>query len=267
MNRESSDEVDAKQIVEGVLGITLEHADKYGGVDYLSTDGRIAVEVTRVTDGRKIAGRGALRASRETGVPEGELVNCWLVFASETQAGLKTFVQRVHPLLLQLEATGKHSFDDHSAAIHVLERGPLSDVYRSMLTAGVQRASAVPHRADPPHVHRMITSLGGGGSAGGSDAAVALLVDELHKKTDNPAKLSKSGAEQRHLFVWLDDDTRFDISRPLSRDTPSWSDGAFGLPSVVPLIDPAVTHLWVVHERSRLGWLWDGDTWRKVEHR
>lgn len=38
-------------------------------------------------------------------------------------------------------------------------------------------------------------------------------VAELHKKTGKPAKVSKSGAEQRHLFVWLDDDMRFDISR------------------------------------------------------
>ncbi|HRQ01083.1 MAG TPA: hypothetical protein PK781_11630 [Terrimesophilobacter sp.] len=265
MNRESADEIDAKHFVERMLGIVLEHADKNGGVDYLSADGRIAVEVTRVTDGRKAAGRRALSASRETDAPEGELQNCWLVFTSETQTGLMTFLQRVHPLLVQLEAVGEQSFHDQPAAVHVLQRGPLSDVYRSLLQAGVERASAAPHRADASHTHRMITSLGSGGSASGSDAAVALLVDELAKRTDNPAKLHKSGAEQRHLFVWLDDDTRFDIARPLSRDAPSWDDGGFGAPSLIPLIDPAVTHLWVVHQRSGLGWLWDGETWRDTE--
>jgi hypothetical protein len=84
----------------------------------------------------------------------------------------------------------------------------------------------------------------------------------LSRKKDNPRKLSASGVEQRHLFVWLDDDTRFDIARPLSREAPSWGDERFGLPSASPSLDPAISHLSVVHERSRLGWLWDGDTWR-----
>lgn len=123
MNRESADEIDAKQFVERILGIVLEHADKNGGVDYLSTDGQIAVEVTRVTEGQKAAGRRALNASRKIGAPAGELQNCWLVFTSETQTGLKTFLQRVHPLLLQLEAAGEQSFDDQSAAVHVLWDG------------------------------------------------------------------------------------------------------------------------------------------------
>lgn len=265
MNRESPDEVDAKQIVEHVVGIALEHADKNGGVDYLSSDAQVAVEVTRVTDGRKAAGRGALRASQKVGVPEGELRTCWLVFASETQTGLKTFLQAVHPLLLQLETAGEEFFFDQAAHVHVLERGPLSEVYLGLLKAGVQRASAAPHHEDPSHIHKMIPSLGGGGSASGSDAAAELLVDELGGRADNPDKLRRSGAEQRHLFVWLDDDTRFDLARPLSRDAPSWDDGGFGLPSLVPVLDPAVTHLWVVHQRSRRGWLWDGETWRSLE--
>ncbi|MBO1740722.1 hypothetical protein [Leifsonia sp. TF02-11] len=267
MNREHPDEIDAKEIVERVLEVLLEHADKYGGVDYRSVDGRIALEVTRVTDGWKAASRSALRASRDAGVPEGELQNCWLVFASETQSGLKTFLQRVHPLLLQLEAAGEQSFWDQPAQVHVLERGPLFDIYLPLLQAGVERALAAPHHdhADPSHSHRIIPSLGGGGSVGGSDEALAGLVAELGRKPDNPAKLSSSGAEQRHLFVWLDDDSRFDIARPLSRDAPTWDDGQFGLPSLAPRIDPAVTHLWVVHQRSRRGWLWDGTSWRSLE--
>lgn len=265
MNRESPDEIDAKEIVERILGIVLEHADKNGGVDYLSPDAQVAVEVTRVTDGRKAAGRGALRASQKAGVPEGVLQTCWLVFASETRAGLKTFLQSVHPLLMQLEAAGEEFFFDQAAHVHVLERGPLSEVYLGLLKAGVERALAAPHRADPGHTHQIIPTLGGGGSASGSDAAVELLVAELGRRADNPDKLGRSGAEQRHLFVWLDDDTRFDIARPLSRDAPSWDDGGFGLPSLVPPIPAAVTHLWVVHERSRRGWLWDGETWRSFE--
>jgi hypothetical protein len=64
MNKERRDERYAKAIVEKTLKIELEHADKEGGVDYRSTDGRHAVEVTRITEGRKRAGRDALNVSR-----------------------------------------------------------------------------------------------------------------------------------------------------------------------------------------------------------
>ena len=36
------------------------------------------------------------------------------------------------------------------------------------------------------------------------------------------------------------------------------------MPSITPALDPAITHFWVMHERSRLGWLWDGETWQAL---
>lgn len=266
MNVERPEELEAKLIVERVLGIELEHSDKNGGVDYLSLDRRIAVEVTRVTDGRRAATRKAMQKSKAAGTPSGPLQHCWLLFASDTQRAMKSLIQNVHPLIVQLEAAGETSFYDQVAAIHVVEQGPLSHVYRPLLLAGVQRASAAPHRDDPPHAHRLIVTLGSGGSSSGSDEAVTLLSETLGRAIDNPKKLSESGAAERHLFVWLDDDTAFNIARPLSRDAPSFADEGFGLPSSAPALDRAVTHLWVMHERSRLGWLWDGETWSELRH-
>ena len=49
-------------------------------------------------------------------MPEGEHQTCWLVFASETQTGLKTFLQGVHPLLLQLEAADEEFFFNQARA-------------------------------------------------------------------------------------------------------------------------------------------------------
>ncbi|MEV7212693.1 hypothetical protein AB0O31_06340 [Kitasatospora cineracea] len=264
MNQERPDEYEAKRIVERVTGIILEHADTDGGVDYLSADGRSAVEVTRVTDGRKRAGREALAASREAGMPAGELRTCWLVFVPETQSKLKVFLRRVHPALVELEEAGETLFDRERAAIHLMQQGPLSHVYRPLIAAGVERASAVPNHAYRPHSHRVIPSLGSGGSCSGSDQALDLLIEALGKKEDNPKKLKASGAEERHLFVWLDDDTRLDIARPLSREAPSWADERFGMPSSRPALDSAITHLWVVHQRSGMGWLWDGWIWRRL---
>lgn len=264
MNMERPDEREARRIVEEVAGLALEHADRNGGVDYVSTDGRHAVEVTRITDGRKRAGREALAVSREAGMPDGDLQTCWFVFIPETQQNLKAFLQSVHPPLVELELAGETFFERERAGIHIIQGGPLSHIYRPLLAAGVERASAVPNHAHRNHEHRVITSLGSGGSFRGSDQALDLLINLLSMKEDNPKKLRASGAEYRHLFVWLDDDTRLDIARPLSHEAPSSDDGRFGKPTTSPALNPAITHLWVVHQRSRMGWMWDGKTWRNL---
>lgn len=261
MNMERPDELDAKAIVEKVLGIELKHADTYGGVDYRSPDGRHALEVTRITDGRKRAGRAALAGAVQVEALNVELQTCWLVFTAETQKRLKTFLDTVNPAVSELERAGESSFDAQRAALHILEKGPLSPVYLPLLRAGVERASGVPNHAHTPHRHQIHVLLGSGGSSSGSDEALRLLTDALSEKKDNPKKLRESKAEQQHLFVWVDDDTRFDIARPLSREAPTWRDEGFGLPSVPPELDPTITHLWVVHERSRRAWLWGNENW------
>lgn len=266
MNQERPNEFIAKQIVERVMGTQLEHADTHGGVDYISTDGIVALEVTAVTDGEKQGAREALSRSKAKGSPT-RLQGCWLVFASDTQARMKTFVQRVQPAIAALEFAGETYFDDQHAAVHVIEEGELSHIYWPLLEAGVERATHVPHAnrpEDPDHVHRIWPSTGSGGSVSGSDESLNRLMDALNEKPDNPTKLRASAAEQRHLFVWLNDDTGYNIARPLSREAPSWADEGWGLPTIKPQLNPAITHFWVMHERSLLGWLWDGERWREL---
>lgn len=266
VNRERADEMVAKGVVESVLGVALAYADvNDGDVDYRSADGLVAVEVTRVTNGERKAARDALSTSRAASArPSVLLQSCWLVFLPDTQRGMNTVYQNLRPLFAQLEAAGVTYFDGDAAAVHVLQGGPLAGVYRQLRAAGVDRARMISHLGDAGHVHDVLLSPGSGGSAGGSDESVVLLSAVLSGRPDNVSKLAKSGASQRHLFVWVDDDTRFDIARPLSREAPAWAeaDGSFGTPTRAPALDPAVTHLWVVHERSRRGWLWDGPTGR-----
>ena len=197
-------------------------------------------------------------------MPDGELQTCWLVFTSETQPRLKTFRQRVHLALVDLEVTGETLFDRGRAETHLIERGPLSHIYQPLLAAGVERAVAAQDHRHNPHAHRVIVSLGSGGSSGGSDQALYLLIEMLSEKEDNARKLAASGVDHRHLFVWIDDDARYDIARPLTHEPPSWGEERFGTPSTPPALDPAITHLWVVHESSRMGWLWDGKTWQEL---
>ena len=266
MNQERSEERDAKLIVERVMGVQLEHADTNGGVDYLSTDRTVALEVTAVTDGEKQGAREALAKSVSKGSSTG-LQRCWLVFLSDKQQRMKSFVQRVQPAIARLEFAAEAYFDDQLAMAHILANGELSSVYRALLEAGVERAVASPNcPADQGHVHSIWPSTGSGGSVSGSDESLERLLGELVAKLDNPKKLRDSCADQRHLFVWLNDDTGYSIARPLSRESPSWAEDGWGLPGVRPALDSAITHLWVVHERSRLGWMWDGEEWRTLRN-
>lgn len=265
MNQERSDERAAKMILEEIVGVQLEHADTNGGVDYVSVDGTHAVEVTRVTDGRRRAARGALRMSVGPEPHDGVLETCWVAFVPDTtSAPLKTFRRNVHRQFVELERTGERHFESGRATAHVLEKGPLSHLYLPLLRAGVETASAVEGHRHRLHAHKVIVSLGSGGSSSGSDEALVLLIEALGEREDNPRKLRESGAKHRHLFVWLDDDTRFDIVRPLSLEAPSWDIGGFGLPSFMPNLHSAITNLWVVHEGSRRGWAWNGEEWRDL---
>ncbi|KRF03232.1 hypothetical protein ASH00_15720 [Arthrobacter sp. Soil782] len=266
MNQERPDETIAKQIVEQVMGIQLEHADTHGGVDYKSSAGDVALEVTTVTEGARKGTREALSKSEALGSTT-ELQACWIVHAMDTQPRMKNFVQQVQQAIAELEFAGETRFDREDAAAHMVEKGDLSHIYQPLLQAGVERAIHFPHPdrpEDPDHIHRIHTVTGSGGSVSGSDESLDRLVKALDKKTDNPAKLRASGAEQRHLFVWLDDDTSFSIGRPLAHGFPNWADEGWGLPTTAPKLDPAITHFWVVHNRSGLGWLWDGEKWQEL---
>lgn len=269
MNRERSDERVAKEIVEQELHIELDHHDTHGGVDYISADGRTALEVTAVTDGWRSGARRALEKSERKGAPGAPLQDCWIVSTSLEHENLRSFVQRVQPMIAQLEQAGQTRFFDQEAGSHVLEKGTHAAIYLQLLEAGVENAVNAPHSAhiaDPDHVHQVHTVSGSGGAARGSDDAISRLMQELSVKTDNPKKLRESGAEQRHLFVWVNHDTEFGIARPLSSSDALGQKDWWGLPTAAPELDRAITHLWVMHAGSRRGWLWDGEVWRDIEY-
>ncbi|WP_412873654.1 hypothetical protein ACL00U_16725 [Curtobacterium poinsettiae] len=144
--------------------------------------------------------------------------------------------------------------------MQVFQGGEYAELYRALLSMKVEHALAIADSAspEPDDRHRVFVTVGGGGSASGSNEAVELLSDALAATTDNAAKLTESGALQRHLFVWIDGATPFAIERALSRQPPSSDDdgdNGFGVPTQPPTLDPAFTHLWVLHEGSGRGWL------------
>lgn len=268
MNHERLNESRAKAAIERELSVVLVHADRTGGVDYLTADGSMAVEVTRVTDEAARRSSQAWSRAEKAIVAGPELLNCWLVFVAETTPGLRTLRARVHPLIAELEVQGLRSFDEHMVDHEVDKRSVLGGLFRGLRVIGVQRALSAPRcSSEAVHVHRVFISPGGGGSASGSDEAVTLLCAELATRPDNSEKLLATEAGRRHLFVWVDSFTAFAIERPLRSAPPSWEvdgGGSFGLPTQPPSLPAGVTHLWIVHERTGLGWLWDGTEWRAV---
>lgn len=266
MNKEGPEEVVAKELVQRILGIQLDHADINGGVDYLSKDRRVALEVTKVTDEEKKDTRRTFEKSAKEG-SAASLQACWMVTVSETQRPAKNFEQRVQPLIAELESVGVTSFDEQDAANHVDDNGELSYIYKPLLDAGVADARPLEERPDrPEHAHRVRRSTWGEGLVQDSNGALMELINELHdpKRKDNLVKLRDSGAQERHLFVWLDDDTVGSISHPLSHGAPSGADEEWGAPDGMPPLHPAITHLWVMHQRSGSGWRWDGEKWRTL---
>ncbi len=264
MNSEREDERDAKGVVERALQVPLDHFDTHGGVDYRSPDGLVAVEVTRVTDGRKRAGRSAL-AKSENGEGQPALASCWLVFVDATHESLKNIERRIRPMLADLEAAGLHEFDAGSAQLHILEKRPHWEIVRRLYAIGIESAWVSDHPETPGHTHEIYPSLTTDGSIGGSNESLGNLLEELNKKTDNEEKLAESGADMRILFVWIDGDTPYEIQRPLAAAPPEGLESQFGLPTFAPPLDRAITHLWIVHEGSRLGWLWDGMNWAALD--
>ncbi|TQS88617.1 hypothetical protein EU811_20965 [Arthrobacter sp. TS-15] len=263
MNHERDDEDAARKIVESVRGIQLEHADVNGEVDYLSNDRSVALEVTRVTEKEKKDTRRTFEKSATDG-SEARLQTCWTVTVSEVHRPAKDIVQRVQPLVAELESAGLTSFYEQDARNHVDDNGEFSHIYSQLLKAGVAEALPLEERPDcPEHAHSVRISPWGGGPVGDSNSSLAKLIEELEKPKmrKKAEKLWRSGATERHLFVWLDDDTAGSISRPLSHEPPSRADEEWGTPTDRPPLDSAITHLWIMHERSGMGWRWDGETW------
>lgn len=263
-NVERDDEKDAKRVAESVLGVDLRHFDTDGGVDYLAEDSSVAVEVTRVTDGRKRAARsGITRSVKDTFQPP--LASCWIVLASSAHRATKNLERRLRPMLAELEKAGISEFNRDDFNTYLQELPTHTALLRRVYDTEIESAG-LPMQPDPnDHEHQILLSLTTDGSIRSSNESLAALLAELGSKSDNVKKLGDSGALHRVLFVWLDGDTPDEISRPLDGDPPKGLDQRFGIASVPPKLDPAITELWIVHEGTRRGWRWDGTNWSALE--
>jgi hypothetical protein len=92
---------------------------------------------------------------------------------------------------------------------------PEREVARVLGQEKVTRAMRYPELCrveDPGHPHRIDIVRASGWTASGSDAALGQIENELNKKPENFGKLR--GAEEKHLFTWVDGDTDRAVARP-----------------------------------------------------
>ena len=253
---ERQNEIQAKEFLQEQLGVELIHSDTNGGVDYTFTltDGSSgAVEITTVTDSDAKRDLDAWMRYRDRAVPAPSLENCWhvTVHSGTRFSGLS---ERLEPALAALEAIGVDLFREWTRLDLVGgSAAPASEAVQILAADGVVEARVFPTRDEHPS-HRIYVGMMGGWTARGSTDALSRIEQALRGKPDNARKLVEANADSAHLFVWLDDDTPGEISRPFAGGYEDWDH--FGLPERPPELPDPITNLWVLHRTTLRGWRW-----------
>lgn len=257
-NQERPEESLARVVVEQLAGLKLEHADHNGDVDYrfnVHGGGLGALEVTTVTDQKSKIARDQWDKAAPAKASAPSLKQCWQVWMHDRDVRYRGLPGRLEAAIKTLEDAGRQ-----------LDRGRFHDFWGSPATErGAARALinekviwAKPYpelcRAeahDPPHRIDIVRETGG--TASGSEAALVLIEAELADHPDNFAKLR--GADEKHLFVWIDGDTDLAIARPFrGGQVADWEH--FGLPTRPPELFEPLDRLWIIDRATLTGWIW-----------
>lgn len=240
---EAPDEVAARDVVASALGVTLHHADRLGGVDYrFEYQGQSgALEVTRLTLQAEVAAHRAW-ARRDNEAPHlaPELASSWNVTV-EGRPLFRGLARRIAPALAALEATKITSYESADADVLALAERDLAEAVAVLQRECVQHAEVV--EFDGPRqilINKALIRKGHG--PGPAAYAIQTFIGATE---DNLTKLAASNAEQRHLWIWVDDFSPGDVALPFDRPD---------LPEFPITLPPEVTEVWVYHERATRGW-------------
>lgn len=263
VNKERAEEREARGLVEVALGVTLEFTDESGDADYGFTTvagQRAALEVTTVTSQKnKVARARWAKESPEYG-PARTLRQCWDIWLDDIDVNYRGLVERLEPQLVVLETCGR-AFESNRWHEFIGSPADEQAAARSLRREHVARASPFPELCNaegPEHAHRIEVVRTSGWSASGSDAALALIEEDLNGHVDNGQKLRD--AEEKHLFVWVDCETDMSVARPFRGGQAAQWDH-FGLPTRTPELDTPVDQLWIVDRITSTGWIWNPSGW------
>ena len=241
--RLSADEQAVRALIERHLGAPVsQHDDQSApGMHDLTIsypDGRRgAVEVTAAEDQTRRAEVGAIGAEPVLQAPG--LNSGWLALL-EPGASVKTARRALPDLCAQLETAGVTTLDAHQArpdqghdvaALHRL----LAQAQVVSLRSGTMR----------PGVIAIAGSMDVQWLSSDPEDVVRFVERFVQSRPADSAKLARSGADERHLFIlggWFPED--WPSLHPLSLD---FAD----LPTLAPSLPEQVTHVWLCAQSER----------------
>jgi hypothetical protein len=277
---ESRQERWACAVVEARLGVDLVFVDTDGRVDYKFTDaaGRsAAMEVTTLTDQDLKVSVDTYNRTRGDVGPLPLLESCWSVIVDERDSRIKGLESQLEPHLALLESVGiAHGRWATPAEVRAEYRSAeveeavavFDEKLVRLLMRWLPETCAEDEERRGPHSHGIQLSTGGDFVEVGKDVALETIEAFVAAHEDNLRKLSKAGADVKHLFVGLDEQTSPSISHSVSRRfaaPPVYGVDYFGLPQRPPVLPAEVDHLWVVYEREGQGWHWGDGRWEEVD--
>jgi hypothetical protein len=230
-----AEERQAKLIVEQALGVALAERDHPGAppglhdFDILWPDRRPgALEVTILTDEPWHRLRAALAEHGDV-IHTEELRRRWLIGSKEAEYGHPPFREIRKQLvshLARVEAEGRNDFTE-------LDRWSSPSVSRLLSELPIDHG----HSYDSLKQPRVIINAPGRTAMVSPDATHSALEEEISSErfSGERTKLAASGAEERHLFVWLDS-IRFEEWSGLCDAQP---------PAKSPAVPEEVTAIWL----------------------
>ncbi len=221
---------------DGGEQVTIEHWDippRQGGHDFWIHRGgmREALEITTLAeqDTKTNAAHWRKRGPGDFKVLEG-VTSAWAIMVDQefrADALKKNLAEWLRALEGEgITTTGRWDSDRvyvHPVTMALAAAGVLTASTVSGPPAGsvsLAYASGVPARpaGDPNHVSRALTE-----------------VLELERHQEDAAKLDRSNVPVRHLFLWVDVESRLDVVRAFDE----------GMPTIDPKVDERITWVWL----------------------
>lgn len=178
------------------------------------------------------------------------LKNNWIVEVS-TKARIKKFKQHIEPILQELENRGIYNL----LVDHYLKWQD-SALFGRLSSLDVTHAVCY----ELPGTGKVELALPGiGGAVDERGGAVPNWISELLRKLkyqDVLRKLERSGAEEKHAFVFVGfAGAPWEVESYLARDIKH-------SPTQAPDLPFPITGVWIISEEAQRGVRWDGNAWR-----
>lgn len=259
---ERPEEFMARKFLESFLNVNLKFADTGGTskVDYNFSRENLecSLEVSRFTEQiQKGLWKGYSPGQELMHFPS--LRSHWLLSA-RGMPKMKDVEKYIFPALHTLERYFLESYWPSLQSWWFEHDPELKVVAESFEIVGIESAQSRTQMffQDDNLIFNIGVIFGNNWMYGGPNSALEILEEYIGRAKDNLAKLAQTEADERHLWLWLDEHSLRGVSD-------AFKDEGVALPSRSPNLPHAVTHLWIVNEVSGLGWMFEPENgWWKL---